>query len=145
MEFAVQAWCPYLQKDILKLGKVQRKATKLIPSIAGLPYEERLKRLNLTSLQERRVRGDIIEAFKVVKGFDVVNAGEKFLQMEFGPRRDRTRGHSLKLHKPRHRTLKRTMFFSSRGVDHWNNLPQVVESPSINSFKNRYDQYMNRQ
>ena len=53
MEFAVQAWCPYLQKDILKLEKVQRRATKLIPSIAGLPYEERLKRLHLTSLRKK--------------------------------------------------------------------------------------------
>ena len=88
----------------------------------------------------------MIEVFKVVNGFNVVNAGEKFLQMDSGPRRDKTRGHSLKLHKPRHRTLKRTMFFSSRVVDHWNSLPQeVVESPSISSFKNRYDQYMSRQ
>ena len=102
-------------------------------------------RLHLTSLQERRVSVDMIKVFKVVNGLDVVNAGEQFLQMDFGPRRDRTRSPSLKLHKPRHRTLKRTIFFSSRVVDHWNGLPQeVVESTSISSFKNRYDQYMNR-
>ena len=42
MEFDVQAWCPYLQKDILKLEKVPRRATKLIPFITDLPYEDRL-------------------------------------------------------------------------------------------------------
>ena len=75
----------------------------------------------------------MIEEFKNFKGFDVVNTGEKFLQMDIGPRRDRTRGHSLKLAKPRHsdRTLKRTMFFTSWVVDHWNSLPkEVVESRS---------------
>ena len=88
----------------------------------------------------------MIEVFKIVKGFGVVNfAGEKFLQIDAGPRRVRTRCHSLKLAKPRRRTLKRTKFLS-RGVDYWNILLQeVVESHSISSSKNRYDQYMNRQ
>ena len=56
----------------------------------------------------------MIEVFKIVKGFDVVNAGEKFLQMDVGSHGDRTRGHSLKFAKPRHRNRKRIMFFSSR-------------------------------
>ena len=74
----------------------------------------------------------MIEVFQIIKGFDEVNAGEKLLQMDVGPRRDRTRGPSLKLAKPRHRTLKGTMLFSSRVVDHWNSLPQeVVESHSL--------------
>ena len=68
IECAVQAWSPYLQKDITKLEKIQRRATKLIPALADLPYNERLAKLKLTSLQDRRCRGDMIEVFKIVKG-----------------------------------------------------------------------------
>ena len=60
----------------------------------------------------------MIEVFIILKGFDVVNAGEKFLQRDYRPLRDRTRGHFLKLTKPRHRTFKRSMRFSSRVIDH---------------------------
>jgi len=143
MEYAIQAWCPYLQKDINKLEKVQRRATKLVPALADLAYEERLAKLKLTTLKERRGRGDMIEIFKIIKGHDSVNAGEEFLKLETGPLGNRTRGHSLKLQKPRHRTHKRNMFFSSRVVKQWNNLPDdVVNCNCINTFKNRYDKHL---
>ena len=73
MEFAIQAWCPYLKKDIQKLEKVQRRATKLVPSLSKLPYEERLEALGLTTLEQRRTRGDMIETFKILKGLDSQN------------------------------------------------------------------------
>ena len=146
LEYAVQTWNPYLQKDITKLEKIQRRATKLVPALADLPYEERLRRLELTTLQERRHRGDLIQVFKILKGIDLVNAGDKFLQLQAGPRRHRTRGHPLKLSKPRHRTHKRNMFFSSRVVDSWNNLPEdVVMSRTISTFKKKLDQHMSKQ
>ena len=80
IEYVNQVWSPYLQKDITKLEKIQSRATKLIPALADLPYNERLTKLKLTSLQDRRCRGDMIEVFKIVKGLDVVNAGKKFLE-----------------------------------------------------------------
>ena len=57
LEHAIQAWSPYLQKDIIKLEKVQRRATKLIPELAHLPYEDRLKELGLATLREREDKG----------------------------------------------------------------------------------------
>ena len=59
-------WNPYLRKDIERIERVQHRATRtrLVPGFAKLPYEERLKRLVLTSLEDRRLRGDVIEAFK---------------------------------------------------------------------------------
>ena len=72
MEYAVQAWSPMLKKDISKLEKVQRRATKLIPSMANLTYEERLAKIKLTTLKDRRHRGDMIEVFKILKGIDKV-------------------------------------------------------------------------
>ena len=57
-------WSPFLAGDIDFLEKVQHRATKLVPTIANLPYEERLKILNLQSLYARRLRGDLIKPYK---------------------------------------------------------------------------------
>ena len=140
MEFAVQAWSPHLRKDINQLEKVQRRATKLIPSLASLPYEARLKKLNLTTLEDRRQRGDMIEAFKILKGIDKIQ--DKFLELDTDPR---TRGHIFKLKKLRHNTQKRMMFFNSRIVNKWNELPDwVVQATTVTAFKNRYDKFISK-
>ena len=41
LEYCIQAWSPYLRKDIDMLEKIQRRATKLIPGLRDLRYEER--------------------------------------------------------------------------------------------------------
>ena len=50
------------------IENVQRRATKLIPILSGLSYEERLKKLKLPTLKYRRLRGDMIEVFKILMG-----------------------------------------------------------------------------
>ena len=66
LEYCIQAWSPYLQGDIQKVECVQRRAIKLVPSLKDISYEKRLKMFGLTTLQERRVRGDMIEVFKIL-------------------------------------------------------------------------------
>ena len=67
LEYCIQSWNPSLIKDIELLEQVQHRATKLIPEIAHLSYHERLKYLNLTTLELRRHRGDLIETKKNTK------------------------------------------------------------------------------
>ena len=64
LEFGNVAWSPRLEKDRNLIEGVQRPATKLVPELKDLEYEERLKRMDLPSLRYRRVRGDMIETYK---------------------------------------------------------------------------------
>lgn len=51
---SMQALSLYLRKDIKKLEKVQRRATKLTPEVKDFPYEEKLKEMKLTTIEERK-------------------------------------------------------------------------------------------
>ena len=64
LEFAIQAWSPYFKRDIECLEKVQRRATKVVKGFKSLSDEARLHKLGLTTLYDRRLRGDLIEAYK---------------------------------------------------------------------------------
>ena len=57
LEYCIQAWNPHLRKDLDMLDKIQRRATKLIPELRDLTYEERIKECGLTTLETRRLRG----------------------------------------------------------------------------------------
>ena len=52
------------------MERVQRRAPRLIPGLARLSYEERLKETGLYTLERRQLRGDVIEMFKIMKGID---------------------------------------------------------------------------
>ena len=70
LEYCVQPWRPYLTQDIEMLETVQRRVTKMIYGFNDLIYEQRLKRLDIITLETSRLRGDLIEVFKIIKGFD---------------------------------------------------------------------------
>ena len=73
LEYCIQAWRPYRKKDIDKLERIQRRATKIIPELRDLCYESRLLQCGLTKLDTRRLRGDQIEVFKIVNGYEDVD------------------------------------------------------------------------
>ena len=56
------------KRDIEALEKVQKRATKMIPALKNLPYKDRLKACNMSTLHYRRVRGDMIETYKILSG-----------------------------------------------------------------------------
>ena len=94
LEYCIQAWRPYRKKDIDTLERIQR-ATKMIPEPRDLSYEERLKECGLTTLETWRLRGDQIEVFKILNGYENIDRN-----MFFSLKKDsRTRGHEVKLVK----------------------------------------------
>ena len=78
LEYCIQAWSPYLRKDIDMLEQIQRRATKLISGLRDLTYEERLKECGLTTLETRRLRGDQIEVFKILNGYENIESKNIF-------------------------------------------------------------------
>ena len=139
LEYCQQIWSPHLQQDIDELEKVQRRATKLIQSIEHLSYEERLKELNLYSLYDRRIRGDLILMYRILSG-DIKIAHEQLFKMETD---NRTRGHNLKVHINKVcKTSLRQNFFTERVAGPWNALPKyIVNSTSVDQFKHNYDKW----
>ena len=65
LESAVCVWYPYKIKDITQIENVQRRATKMIPEIKNMTYEERLRQLNLPTVEYRRQRGDMINVYQL--------------------------------------------------------------------------------
>ena len=74
LEYCIQAWRPYQNEDIDKLERIQRRATKLIPELKHLSYERRLLECRLTTLETRRLRGDLIEVFKILNGYEDIDS-----------------------------------------------------------------------
>jgi ribonuclease P/MRP protein subunit RPP40 len=132
LEYCSSIWFPLYQKDINEIEKVQRRATKLIPSLSHLTYAERLHILNIPTLSYRRKRCDVLQVFRIIKGIDKIDFDTFFTRNT-----NSTRGHCWKLLKPRAETRIRLNSFSHRVINIWNSLPtEVVNSTSINSFKN---------
>ena len=85
VEFAISSWSPHFKKDIEAIEKIQHRFTRLLPRMKHLSYEDRLIKLNLTTLERRRERGDIIQTYKIMHGHGLsdVNINELFT-MDYG-------------------------------------------------------------
>jgi hypothetical protein len=139
LEYAVQFWSPNLNKDIKRLEKIQARVTKLIPEIRNLPYEERLIKLDMISLEARRVQLDMIQVFKIIKGIDNIDY-RKFFTLNANP----TRNNGYKLDVKQFNTNIMGGFFSHRIIKHWNKLPaDVVSAENVQTFKNRLKKIFN--
>jgi len=136
LEYCIQVWSPYLAKDIDLLEKVQRCATKLLPSLCNLPDKSYLENLGSYSLYCRRQRGDLIETYKILNDYYDINPYSFFTFSNT----DTTRGHHRKLFKFRSRLLVRHNCFTNRVVNLWNSLPvHVISSPTVALFKKNLD------
>ena len=108
LDYCSSVWAPYRKGDIEALEKVQKRATKIIPALKNLSYCERLKTCKLPTLHYRRIRGDMIEAYKIVSGIyqpcvaPTLHAGNVFV----------TRGNTYQVH-----TRCGCTWFQATGID----------------------------
>ena len=105
-------WMPWTcAKEGCKTGRIMKKK----------PYAERLKAMQLTTLEKRRLRGDLVETYEIVTNKENIDSAQFFGFTDTG---HDLKGHTLKLSQSRNISRVRRMFFSQRVVSDWNRLPQ---------------------
>ena len=148
LEFGVAAWSPWTEVDVKELERVQERLVRMLSDVRGENYEEKLRDAGLTTLKERRERGDAIEVFKVLRQINNIEEGRWFrrVQEETRPLRSNTtmqegaevRREMLEIERTRLEVRKN--FFVVRAARTWNNLPDGVKCQrTVNGFKNAYD------
>ena len=143
LEYNTPVWSPYLQKDICKVEQVQRNFTKRVCIRCNIPfnsYSDRLYKLNLHSLEYRRIKFDIILIFKIINGFSDLNFHEYFV---FRCLPYNFRGNSRKIETIKNfRSDHWKNSFFVRASNYWNRLPdEIASSPTLCLFLSRIKKF----
>ncbi|CAF0803671.1 unnamed protein product [Brachionus calyciflorus] len=146
LEYGSVAWYPHRKHDSKRIERVQRRATKLVPSIGNKNYSDRLTTLGLTTLEDRRLRGDLIQYFKFDKKFNCIDWFHPVVQcpssFSTGPAGS-TRNNNKLYRQLVKACSKRHHFFTNRVIPNWNELPFEVKNQfTINGFKNKLDTHL---
>jgi len=142
LEYGNAVWCPKLKKHIIEIENVQRRFSKCIIGHKNLTYEDRLKFFGLPSLEYRRLRGDMIEVFKILHHMYDPKTTQTLLH-KTDSLLTVTRGHDLRLTKRSVKSSRYQHFFTNRVINTWNSLPQeAVSVGSVNAFKGRLDKFL---
>ena len=96
LEYVAVIWSPH-KKDIKKIERLQRAATKMSPSLRNLSFEESLSRLKLPTLEKRREREDFIAVNRSSKDLEKIDNDDLFVLNDRS-----TRGYENKLKRPIH-------------------------------------------
>ena len=138
VEYANTVWSPFKRKDINLIERIQRNFTKFIAGTSEMSYEDRLSYLNLPSLEFRRIRGDLIETYKILHQKYDPETTKTLLKLVSND--NKTRNNSLKITKYRANHDNYKYYYTNRINNLWNNLPyKVVTAKSVNNFKNQID------
>ncbi len=142
LEFAAPAWSPHMRADFDRLERVQRRATKVMHDLKRFDYSTRLVKLNLSTLEERRKRGDLIQFFKLVNGIEKIN-WRRHLTI-IAPARGRRARFERELVP---HCGQRHNFFTNRVANECSSLPDWVvefdhtDKHPVNKFKNAFDRF----
>ena len=119
--------------DIIKIEKVQNRMTRLLSEGRRMTPEQRNRKLQLTSHEIRRQRGDMINMYKYITR----TSGQDFFTLRD---ESRTRGHEKKIRLPRYGSDIKRHSFAYRGINKWNSLPNdLVNAENLNIFKSKID------
>ena len=143
LEFAAPAWSPWSQEDNNKLERIQRKAVGMISGLKSGSYEEKCKELGIDTLEVRRERQDLLEAYRIIHS-EEQREGQKMLVRTTGRIGATTRAAAdrWKLSVPRSRLDVRKNTFAARIPEKWNSLPaEIKDSANIVIFKNALKRY----
>jgi len=136
LEYPVPFWAPQYKKDVKVLESIQRRATKPAEGLESMSCEEGLRTPRLSSLEKRRLRGDLI-ALRLPEEGKWRGSCRPLLLVTDG----RTRGNGTKLLQGRLRLDMRKHFFTVRVVKHWNGLPRgVADAPMPVSVQEAFGQ-----
>jgi hypothetical protein len=128
LDYARAVWFPYRKRQFELLEGVQRRTTRQIPGMKNLNYEERLRKLKLPTIKYRRIRGDMIETYKIINEKYDPEASNFIKPRDEHIEREASRGNPKKILVQRPKLNIRRFSFSIRVTHLWNN-----------SFKNRLD------
>ena len=136
LEYGNIIWNRLLKKHSISIEKVQRRATKILKQCKHLTYQERLEYLDLHSLKGRRLRGDLIETYKMFNGFTDTDPFKFFEKSKT----DITRNSENKVFIKDWRIKKIKNVYSYRVAPYWNALTSDIKNAqTTNHFKNLLD------
>ena len=143
LEFNTPVWSPFLLKDITHIEQVQRHYTKVAFSRCGIPfvsYADRLDKINLSSLENRRKYFDMVLLFKMIHGLSDLDFHDYF---QFHDTPYLLRSHSFQIKsKKRFMSSQWLNSFFTRAPKYWNLLPcDIVSTNSLSIFKSRMKSY----
>ena len=141
LEYNSCVWSPHFSQDIKACESIQKKFTKDAfhkCRISSHDYEHRLAKLNLQTLEYRRLELDLIMTYKVINNLISMNFHD-FFEFSSSAERFNLRRHNLCLRMPSiPKTTALKNFFSYRVISPWNSLPHdMVNSSTLQSFKNK--------
>ncbi len=136
-------WSPSTVSDINRVENIQRKFTKRLVGLHNFPYNIRLQLLNLITLEERRIRRDLLILYKQLHGITDISCCNsdpeptQCLIYNNTQQHNCTRGHTRKLFKPSCSSTVYKNSYPFRIINIWNALENdVVEANSVNKFSN---------
>lgn len=142
LEFSVQAWSPWTEADKECLEKVQRRAVGMVSGLEARDYENRLRELGHSTLEERRHQLDMQQVHRILNGTDKVKSDSWFKMACDGERITRAAADPLNLRIPVSRLEVRKNFFSQRVPEKWNRIPPAVkQAPTAKAFRNAYQKH----
>ena len=149
LEYAAPVWSPHLDNLTKKVEDVQRRATKRLPGMHDLEYPDRLRKLKLPTLAYRRVRGDMIQVYKMLMpikegGYDRSLPTLLKLKSDLGIRE--VGGHNKQIYKGNVKHDLAKYSFNFRVSKPWNSLPQhVIDAPTVKAFEIALDNHWGNQ